>query len=192
MPYDLNNLTTSSYKSIRDQIKDMDLFFCSGRYTASEIIKHVTKSPFSHVAAVFTIENRVIVAESVEDDGVRMVPLSHYLYDYENSGKPYMGSLYLARLKPEPAQGGIHSVLGRALDLLNKKYDKDEMMKIMGRLILGTPRYETDDEYVCSEFVDTCLTQIGIGFSKQEGLGLVTPESIAKDTRVEFVCQIGR
>tara|TARA_Y100000310_G_scaffold344346_2_gene456637 strand:- start:32010 stop:32228 length:219 start_codon:yes stop_codon:yes gene_type:complete len=65
------------YKKARKSIKPGDLLFCSGEYFISKLIKRFSKSIFSHVAFVFEWHNRILVFESVEDDGIRIMPLSH-------------------------------------------------------------------------------------------------------------------
>ena len=74
-----------SCEQAKNNIKTGDILYCSGRYLVSEMIKKLSNSLFSHVTSLIYWNEHVLVLESVEDDGIRVVPLSHYLYNYENS-----------------------------------------------------------------------------------------------------------
>ena len=87
-----------AYAAMRENLQSGDLFFCSGNYKVSELIQRVTDSPWSHVGIILIARDidRVLLLESVEDVGVRLVPVSKYLIDYEH-GRPYDGPLVFAR-----------------------------------------------------------------------------------------------
>ncbi|MBV5339640.1 MAG: hypothetical protein J0665_08765 [Deltaproteobacteria bacterium] len=108
------------------------------------------------------------------------MPLSHYLTNYENSGNGYNGKLYLGRLTTTLDSARIDNMLGKAVDLLNRKYDKAEIAKIALRIATGIGRYSKNEEYICSEFVEECFNTIGIAFQKKTGT-CITPEDIADD-----------
>jgi len=184
-----DNLDKKSYQAVRSEIKTGDILFCKGNYGISKIIREVSGSDFSHVAFVFPWNDRILVLESVEDDGVRAVPLSHYLSNYENSGKRYNGSLYLARVKKTIDENLVKTMLGRAADLLNRKYDKEEIFRIAVRVATGFGRSKANDDYICSEFVDDCYQKIGITFQR-DGKGFIFPEHIAADHQVDPLCEV--
>lgn len=180
-----DSLQKYSYQNARDKIQTGDILFCSGEYSMSKLIRHFSNSRFSHVGFVFKWNRRVMLVESVEDDGVRAVPLSHYLYDYENSGRQYEGLLYIGRHKNIPSdETTINEMIGRAADLLNRAYDRDEIAKIALRVATGFGRSTPDDEYICSEFVEECFKTIGIVFQK-DSAGFIFPEHIAADPNVD-------
>lgn len=58
-----------------------------------------TRSDWSNIGFILRLDaiDRVMVFESVERLGVRTVPLSKYLSDYDNEGNPYPGGFVLAR-----------------------------------------------------------------------------------------------
>jgi len=97
---DLENLQLTPYESIRDSLQSGDLLFASGNYLISNLIQKFTDSPFSHIGIIFPVKSldRFLLLESVEDYGVRFVPLSKYLNDYEK-GKPYNGIIVLTRVE---------------------------------------------------------------------------------------------
>ena len=182
-----------SYDQAISEINTGDILLCSGRYLVSELIKKVSDSVFSHVALLFYWNERVLVLESVEDDGVRIVPLSHYIKNYENSQEKYNGTLYIARheelANPQFDKEKIKKMLGKAVDLLNRSYDKDEIAKIVSRIGLGIGRHKDDDEYICSEFVDECFKQLEIVFQR-DSEGFIYPEHIAADLNVTPLFEI--
>lgn len=172
-----------NYSAVRNKIKTGDILFCSGNYPMSKIIRKLSKSLFSHVAFVFSWNGRVLVLESVEDDGVRAVPLSQYIENYENSKHPYKGRLFLARHKVKLPKKKSNKMLGKAADLLNSKYDKNDIAKIAWRITTGLGKHKKDNEYICSEFVDECFHEIGIPLNRGKK-GFIFPEHIAADKNV--------
>jgi hypothetical protein len=177
-----------SYELAREEIKTGDILLCSGRYLVSELIKKASDSIFSHVGLLCYWNDRVVVLESVEDDGVRTVPLSHYLYNYENSKKKYNGELYIARHQavgdPNFNKDKIKRMLGKAVDLLNRNYDKVEIARIVARVGLGIGRHKDDQEYICSEFIDECFKQMDIELLR-DSMDFIFPEHIAADPNVK-------
>jgi hypothetical protein len=177
------NLERRRYTDARQDIKTGDLFFASGNYPISRMIETFSDSIFSHVGFVFTWNSRVLLLESVEDDGVHAVPLSQYINDYENSGTPYNGRLFLGRYNAAIDQPKTTQMLGKAADLLNRKYDKEEIAQILARVTIGLGRHSDNNAYICSEYVDVCFQKIGINFPR-DPKGFIFPEHIAADVNV--------
>ncbi|CAH2213511.1 YiiX/YebB-like N1pC/P60 family cysteine hydrolase [Tepidibacter aestuarii] len=188
-----NGVNQISYEQAKKEIETGDILFCSGRYLVSELIKKASDSIFSHVGLLFYWNNRIVVLESVEDDGVRAVPLSHYLYNYENSKKKYNGELYVARHEVVASshfdKEKIKRMLGKAVDLLNRNYDKDEIAQIVARIGLGIGRHRDNEEYICSEFVDECFKQLEIELSR-DPKDFIYPEHIAADSNIRPLFEI--
>jgi hypothetical protein len=132
--------------------------------------------------------------ESVESIGVRTVPLSQYLKNYNGSGGGYDGKLLIARhddyaKKPYPT--GFKKMSQFAVDLLGYQYDNLEIIRIMAKIM--TSKYSArkgkikrNNEYICSEYVYECFSAIGIKF-KYDKRGFIAPGDIAKDKRVNAV-----
>lgn len=176
-----------NYERAIEVIQTGDLLFCSGSYLISEFIKKVSQSDMSHVAFLFKWNGRVLVFESVEQAGVRIIPLLHYVSNYDNSGKKYKGSLYIARheklIDSAYDEALLSPMLGKGIDSLNQQYAQAEIMRILTRIQLGIGQRKNQNEFICSEFVDQCFQQIGIQFARSEG-GFIYPEHIAADQRV--------
>ncbi|WLR61045.1 YiiX/YebB-like N1pC/P60 family cysteine hydrolase [Guptibacillus hwajinpoensis] len=180
------NLTVKNYLSARNDIQTGDLLLCSGSYPVSKIIQNVSKSQFSHVALLFRWMDRIMMLESVESYGVRIVPLSHYFQDYRNSGHPYKGKLYLARhsLTKNLDESRRNAMLRRGADLTGKLYDIEEILKILASVVIGDLESIPNDKYICSEFIQECFQKAGISFS-DDGRGFIYPEHIASDPAVQ-------
>lgn len=182
-------LPITPYPDIRASLKSGDLLFTSGDYLVSKAIQKVTDSPWSHVGIIFRLDaiDRLLLLESVEDMGVRFAPLSKYLFDYEN-GKPYRGRAVLARCQAvDPPD--ITEIARFGIDELTRPYDRDEIGKILARVILGKGKIERDREYICSELVYECFLKADIGFN-YDYKGFISPENIWRDDKVSLVGRI--
>lgn len=187
------------YSDIRPKLRSGDLWICSGKYPFSEMIKLATNSNWSHVAVIMRVDSldRVMVMESVEDIGVRAVPTSQYLDNYEVSGKPYKGRIFVARHKRMPrAKSQAKQLAKFAVDQLGLPYDKAEIMGIAYRVLLASrdlpvpPRSpKKSPAYICSEYVWECLNSVGITIAYNKN-GFVTTEDIVSDPDVHFIGEI--
>lgn len=182
---DIERLKSVSYEEVRLTLKSGDLIFASGDYLVSKAIQKVTHSPWSHVAIIIRVEeiDRILLLESVEDMGVRIVPLSKYLHTYENN-RPYKGKIIVARLNVNQAIN-IAKLSSFGIDELTKPYDRDEISRILARVALDKGKKKVDGEYICSELVYECFLQTGIEF-KYNRLGFISPQDIWLDSRIEL------
>ncbi len=179
------NLPVENYHSVRGNIQTGDLLLCNGSYPVSKIIQKVSNSRFSHVALLFRWVDRIMLLESVESYGVRMVPLSHYFEDYRNSGLPYRGSLFLARhsIAKDLDENKMNAMLRRGADLTGKLYDIQEILKILASVVIDDLKSIPNDKYICSEFIQECYRKAGLSFP-DDGRGFIYPEHIANDPAV--------
>ncbi len=190
----------TDYAAIRPELRTGDLLLCSGTGWFSKMIQGSTQSVWSHVAVIFRLEalDRVMVIESLEPVGVRAVPLSKYVSDYDSRGNPYPGQMCLARHADFESQASPEGLarLGRyAVDQLGRPYDAYEIAKIAARITLTSltatppspPRslpLERDREYICSELVWECYQRLGIEIP-HDPLGFVAPKNFATDPKIE-------
>ncbi|WP_270179848.1 YiiX/YebB-like N1pC/P60 family cysteine hydrolase [Alkalihalobacillus sp. CinArs1] len=174
------------YDDARVEIITADLLLCSGSYPVSNIIKKVSNSRFSHVGLLFRWMDRVMMMESVESYGVRIIPLSHYIQDYKNTGAPYKGDLYLARHSgvKHLTNQKTEAMLKRGADLSGKRYDHEEILKILASVVMGDLRSIPNDRYICSEFIHECYKQAGLIFP-DDGRGFIYPKHIAQAPDVQ-------
>jgi hypothetical protein len=189
-------LPSKHYKDLRHEIRSGDILLCSGHSTFSTLIQKATGSIWSHVAFILRIDaiNRIMVLESVESIGVRAIPLSNYVRDYNGTRQPYAGRLMLARhadLKEE----NIANLSRSAVDLFGYPYGKDEIVRIAARISMHALRMPIGDslkpqrEFICSEYAHTCFRSIGIDFDYNQ-LGYIAPADFATHPKVKTICYI--
>ena len=140
--------------------------------------------------------DRVMVMESVEPLGVRTVPLSKYLTDYDSEGNPYPGRIAIARhddFKAKASPQNLRKFGQFAVDLFGYPYDKDEVAKIAGRIVASYLPFKAADkkilkrdrEYICSEYVWECYNSLGIRI-KHDKKGFISPADFAKADKVRL------
>ncbi len=185
---EIKALSVVAYKDLRNTLRSGDLLFASGDYLVSKAIQKVSDSPWSHVGIIIKLNDldRVLLLESVEDMGVRLVPLSKYLTDYED-GKPYRGRVVVGRCKGVDKQI-VDGLTTFGIDELTRPYDKDEIAKILARVVLGIGKKERDREYICSELVYECFSNSGLEFDYDKR-GFISPENIWRD---DDIVPVGR
>lgn len=193
----LPTLTTKHYKELRHDIRSGDILLCSGNSMFSTLIQKATGSIWSHVGFVLRVDaiDRIMVLESVESIGVRTVPLSNYVRDYNASGRGYDGHLMLARHE-DVREENIVRLSRSAVDLLGYPYRTEEIVHIAARLglqKLGLPAHEADPEkqraFICSEYAYTCFKSIGVKV-EYNTVGFIAPHDFANSAKVKPVCYI--
>ena len=186
---EIKKLPVTPYAKIRKNLQTGDLLFASGNYAISKLIRKFTKSVWSHVGIIFPVDSPggALLLESVEDKGVRFVPIGKYLKDYHR-GRPYNGAIVIARVKGLTKANA--DKLGQfGIKELARDYDRDEIARIVARIAAGRGRKERDRQYICSELVYEAFLQAGIEFNYDKR-GFISPENIWKDERVEIVGRV--
>ena len=186
------------YAQFRSKIASGDLILCSGSGIFSRMIQAGTKSAWSHVGFVMRLDaiDRVMVLESVEPLGVRTVPLSKYLTDYDSDGNPYPGGIVIARhddFKTKASPNKLRKFGQFAVDLFGYPYDKDEVAKIAARIAASYLPFSSADmkalkrdrEYICSEYVWECYKSLGIRIDHNKK-GFIAPADFAKAKKVKL------
>jgi hypothetical protein len=196
----LQRLKPQPYKAVRRMVRDGDLLLCSTNHAFARLIRWSTRSPWSHVAMAFRLEeiDRVIVLECVEKIGVRAVPFSNFVAMSPLGKKPYPGKILLARhqgMSAKSRQAPLKRMAEFAFDRLGDRFSQMEMTKIALRIVLGRfdvrlhPSLGPDDEFICSEYVAKSFAKVGIEFP-WDGQGFIAPADIAADPRVEPIAQV--
>jgi len=188
------DIPVENYNTLRGQICSGDILLCSGTAFFSNLIQKTTHSVWSHVAFILRLDiiDRIMILESVESIGVRTVPLSSYISNYNGTGKGYPGRVLLARhaqFQPDY----IINLSKTAVDLLGYPYDKKEILQIANRIMTrGTnielPSVVTDQDqaYICSEYAYKCYQSVGIDID-HDPQGFVTPADFAKSPFVNGI-----
>ena len=177
--------------SVLPRIRSGDLLLCAGTGVFSNLIQQATGSLWSHVGLLWHWPgvDRVVVFESVESVGVRMVPLEKYLLNYDNDGKPYPGQMALlghARYPKGLSLAQEAPIVRHAIDLLGLAYNKQEVLRLAARIAAAKLRGddalskapEPQKEFICSEFVSECLAQSGLGLTPN-AFGYIAPTDFA-------------
>ncbi|MCC2625106.1 MAG: hypothetical protein K0R14_979 [Burkholderiales bacterium] len=190
-------LTPCNYAAIRSQIRSGDILLASGSAVFSKLIQQATNSIWSHVAFILRLDaiDRIMVLESVESIGVRTVPLSSYLKDYNGTGQAYPGKLLIAR-HDSFAGVDITKLSQTAVDLLGYPYASEDIAKIAAKIEMGKfgidnkqPLIQSDKAFICSEYVYTCYKSVGITIGYDQG-GYIAPADYAKDQHINPVCML--
>jgi hypothetical protein len=186
----LRELPVIRYEKIRDHLKTGHIFFSSGSYLFSGIIQRLTKSVWSHVAIVYKDEElgRVMVLEAEPQVGIRLMPLSKYLYDYKGKRRPYKGQIVVAKFNFELEREMMNKAISFGLDALTRPYDNKEIVRIMMRILFKMGKREKNRNYICSELVRDAFSKSGVVFKLNDSY--ISPQEIWKDPRIEFKYRI--
>lgn len=191
-------LKSIKYEQARSQIRSGDILIASGDYGFSKLIRFATDSCWSHVAFVMRLDqiDRIMVLESIEGHGVRTIPLSDYVTDFEGTGESYKGRLVIARHnKFLTVTDEQLKIMARfAVDRFAYPYDEDEVARIAGRIIaskigFGGHDFERNDEYICSEYVYECYQKVSIDV-KINSNGFILPDDFSKDPEIQLLFEI--
>ena len=189
---DFSTLPTYPYQALRKKIRSGDILLCSGSSTFSKLIQRATNSVWSHVGFVLRLDaiGRIMILESVESIGVRTIPLSNYVFDYNATGKGYPGKFLIARHN-DVKQENIVNLSKFATSLLGYPYNSDEIIRIAMRIGLSTFNLEskTPDPiikhaFICSEYAHLCFESIGIQIP-YDSLGFIAPADFARCKKIQ-------
>jgi hypothetical protein len=192
-------LTLVNYADVRDQIQHGDILLASGQYEFSKLIQIATASPWSHVAFILRLDiiDKVMVLESIEGTGVRTIPLSKYVTDFEGTGCGYKGRIAIARHKqfaslatPEK----LRAMASFATDRMGYHYSDESIANITKRIVasamgLPVPAPVPHQEDICSEYWDRVMQYFGIKV-KWDKRGFIAPDDIAVDDGVELLWEL--
>lgn len=180
----LKKMPVVPYESIRSQLKTGDIFFSSGSYLFSGIIQRLTKSTWSHVAVVYKDEelDRVMILEAEPRIGIRLIPLSKYLKNYNSTRRKYKGQIVIGQLKDQLPKENLNHGISFGLDELTRPYDNYEIVRIMIRILLRISKRSNNRSYICSELVRAVLAKAGVQIKLNDTY--ISPDNIWCDDRV--------
>lgn len=193
------HLTSKHYKELRHEIRSGDILLCSGNSLFSTLIQKATNSIWSHVAFILRFDaiDRVMVLESVESIGVRTIPLSNYIRDYNATGSGYPGQVMLARHE-DVKEKNMRQLSRKAIDFLGYPYRTEEIIHIATRITMhtlgfpdGQPDPETQRAFLCSEYAHTCFKSIGVTIDYNQ-MGFIAPADFVRSPKVKPLCYIQR
>lgn len=175
-----------NYEILRDELQTGDLIFFSGNHWLSELIRIRSKGAWSHVGIVVRIEeiNRIFLVESIIEVGVRMIPMSFVIKDYDGHKRPYNGRVAWARMQDLPTDKSL-TIKEFVLDNLSKQYDRKEYWRVLWRTVAGKKRLFHDDKYSCAEYIYEAFKRAGIYLKYDRG-DFISPTAIWNNERVEM------
>ncbi len=192
-------LDTRAYDAVRQDIRNGDVLMASGSYMFSKLIQKATNSCWSHVAFVMRLDeiDRVMVLESIEGKGVRTVPLSEYVKNFEGTGQGYQGRLAIGRHQQFQGQATptkLRAMAQFAVDRFARPYDEEEIARITARIVgafIGFKKGEIkrNEEYICSEYVFECYKQLGLNIAYDKR-GFVAPADFANDANMRLLWEL--
>jgi hypothetical protein len=140
--------------------------------------------------------DRIMLLESVEAVGVRMLPLSSKV-NGGLSGSPMDGQLLVARHEDFPAPGpAFDAAFGEmtkvAVDRLGCPYNVEEIGMIGANIVAALAGVDTPDvlkpsnAYICSDYADICYRALGIEISRKRP-HFIAPADFANDAKVKAI-----
>jgi Permuted papain-like amidase enzyme, YaeF/YiiX, C92 family len=181
-----------TYQALRDTVKSGDILFYSGEDEVSKLIRWATHSIWSHIGIIVKIDklNRVLLLESVENMGVRLIPLSKYIKNIEEYAdeEKFDARLVIARHRLLSSRK-IKKMLSFGIDQITRPYDHHEIQRIIQRIIAGEGKANRDRAFMCSELVYECLSIVDIEIAFNP-MGFISPEDIWTNPHIEVIAEI--
>lgn len=198
----LTKLKPEPFETIVRKVRDGDILLCSGSDPFSRLIGWSTKSPWTHVALAYRWPalGRIMVFESVQQLGVRTVPLTRFISQSSTGVHPYPGKIILARHEDYADKGGkqgsaaMSRLADFAVDRFGDRFAALEILKIAARISLGALQREMPkslgpkNEFICSEYAAKCFEAVGIKIA-WDGMGFIAPAHFARDPKTKAIAQ---
>lgn len=189
---DLDIIPKVSYENLDSLIQSGDILFYSGEDEVSKLIRWATHSIWSHIGILFKFQeiNRILLLESVESMGVRLIPLSKYIknIEREEEEEDFYARLVIARHEDLPGTD-VSALMNFGIDQITRPYDREEIQRIMIRIAKGEGKAERDRAFMCSELVYECFIKAGVEIPYNH-LGFISPEDIWKDPKIHAIAEI--
>lgn len=186
------------YADARGLLRTGDLLFCSGSKPLSRIIQTATRSPYSHVALVVRMLaiDRLLLLEAEWPYGVRVVPLSSYVKDWNGCGMRYPGHLLVARHRALNGddETALPMFLSELVDNLGRRYSLRRALRIGLREIVALAglrfrELRLKKATVCSEYIYHAYSRLGIHLPWNRK-GYILPMDIARQPDISLVCRV--
>jgi hypothetical protein len=198
----LTTLKPEPLAAVARRVRDGDILLCSGDDPFSKLIGWATKSPWTHVALAYRWPSlsRIMVFESVQQLGVRTVPLSKFISQSSTGQRPYPGKIILARHDDYAEKAGksgsaaMSRLADFAVDRFGQPFAGLEILKIAARICLGSlgrkmPKsLGPKNEFICSEYAEKCFEAVGIKI-RWDGLGFIAPSDFARDPKTRAIAR---
>ncbi len=184
-----------AYADARPNLRTGDILLFNSVALGSRLIEFGTHSLWSHSAFVWVLSdvNRVMLLESMDTVGVRVMPMSTRIDGCAALPTPFPGKLLVLRHQlfpapPDPAK--LTAMTQFALDRVGFPYSFQELHQISLRIALGMAgvvlpgRLDPKNQFICSEYVAKCYDVMGVELAPDRE-GFIAPADIAADPNVE-------
>lgn len=191
---DFKAMPLIKYSDARDQLRTGDILLFHSLTFGSQMTEFFTDSLWSHAAFIWRLADvdRVMLLESMDAVGVRMMPMSTRIDGCAALPQAYQGGLLVLRHPDlpdtiDPAK--LKAMTQFALDRVGYPYSHQELNQIMLRIALGlagkilSGRLDPQNQFICSEYVAKCLDVIGVEIAPDKE-GYIAPADIAADAKV--------
>jgi len=187
-------MPVQAYSDVRESLRTGDILLFHSLTFGSELTEYFTQSLWSHAAFIWRLADvdRVMLLESIDKVGVRMMPMSTRIDGCAAAPVAYNGGLLVLRHPDLPetiAPEKLKAMTQFALDRVGYPYSQDELDQIMIRIGLAlagqivTGRLDPQNQFICSEYVAKCLDTIGIEIAVDKE-GYIAPADIANDPKI--------
>ena len=140
--------------------------------------------------------DRLLLLEAEWPHGVRAVPLSSYIKDWNGGGKPYPGQLLVARHSglDTDNESTLTMFLSELVDNLGRRYSLRRVLRMGLRefIALAGLRFRElrlKKATICSEYIFHAYSRLGIHLPWNDK-GYILPMDIASHQEISFVCRI--
>lgn len=183
-------MTALSYATFRGELRTGDVLLWRGRRLFSWVIRWLGRSVYSHAAIVIRIPmlggcDRVMIAESVEGKGCRLIPLSSAI----EAG----GWIDWFQVDTTVAWPDLRNLTDAALENLGQRYGWGSIWRIFRRRVIPVGQERSMDdrapsgrEMVCSEFVSHVLRRAGVDLVARRSDGTTEPGDLAMSPLLEL------
>jgi uncharacterized protein YycO len=161
---------SKGYASARQEFAPGDVLLFRGRGLASQAIRIVTRSPYSHVGLVYPFEGRVFCMEAV-GVGVRLILMSELMKRY-HGGIDYFE---VSGASPEQRHGAISFCFAQ----LGRLYDRPGILRFVVALVFNRKVAVREDQaWFCSELVAAAYRGQGLALAA-ESAAYTSPADLA-------------
>jgi hypothetical protein len=175
-----------TYRDIRDQIKDGDLFFFRGNFRSSKIFEWLTHSFYSHATIIAWWGDRPMILQA-EGPGLQAIPLSVAIATY-----PGRADWYRLRREDFPnADQKLRAMLAEAKSDLGLPFGTSDLFRRLFHWLTKvkftnpiTPR-----GMFCSEFVERCFRVGGMPLRDMAD-NATLPQALAESPHVQYMATV--
>jgi|GEM_PF-2671579 hypothetical protein len=194
------DLDMQAYAGFRNELRTGDLLFASGQRAFSRMVQQASQCCWDHVALIWRLEpfDRLMVLESHEHHGVRVLPLSRFVRSYEGGTRGFEGRLAVARHRrfAECASSdALRQMADYAWSALGQPASRERSEVLIARVFSPALHLHCRPEagelcWLSAEFVAGCYQCLGLHLQVDPQEQPVTPAAFAQDPNLLWLCEL--